>query len=292
MLLKDSRALVIGGSGALGPALVEELRNLGCLVTWTSRKDIESDPSHLRLDLISRVDIETALLSQDFDFIFNLAADFGADLDVSLNVNVLGLNNLLSACVAHGIKSKVVLIGSAAEYGYVAARKSPVSESQPLVPISVYGLTKVWQTQLAMHYSDRLSIVIARMFNLDAPNLKDSLFLGKLDKQIDEFRRGIISEIRTGPLDAVRDYVEVSLAAKQICAIGLLGEQAKAYHVASGVPVTMRTVLAERLSRGNIAQKSHVISATDGSSRSAQVSTIFADITRTTELVRRLYGEQ
>lgn len=292
MLLSGSNALVIGGSGALGPSLVEELLDLGCRVTWTSRKEVKDDTTHLKLDLMSRFEVERAILSRDFDFIFNLAADLGADLDSALNVNVLGLNNLLSACVEHRIKSKVVLVGSAAEYGYVASEDSPVTESQPLAPVSVYGLTKVWQTQLALHYSDRLSIVIARMFNLDAPNLKDSLFLGKLDRQIDEFKRGLISEIRTGPLDAVRDYVEVGQAARQICAIGVLGEGANAYHVASGVPISMLEVLSERLLSANIDLKSHVISATEGSSRSSQVSTIFADMTRTTELVRRLYGEQ
>ena len=292
MLLRGKNALVIGGSGALGPSLIEELIGLGCTVTWTSRAAETPRSQHLKLDLLNRVEIVSVLESRDFDLIFNLAADLGTNLDSSLNVNVLGLNNLLSVCLDKGDKARIVLIGSAAEYGHIDPLDNPVSEDHALSPVSVYGLTKVWQTQLALHYSDRLQIVVARMFNLDAPNLKESLFLGKLDKQIAEFKEGLLSEIQTGPLDAVRDYIDVQMAATQICAIGALGEAGQAYHVASGSPISMYELLCKRFEQANLDLKYHRTSASQGSTRSSGVSKIYADITRTSALVCELYGSK
>jgi GDP-4-dehydro-6-deoxy-D-mannose reductase len=69
-------------------------------------------------------------------------------------------------------------------------------------------------------------VVVARVFNLDGIGIKERLFVGRLQKQIEEVLAGKKSVIELGSLSATRDYVSTDEAAKQLLAIaeqGFLG---------------------------------------------------------------------
>jgi len=141
------------------------------------------------------------------------------------------------------------LIGSAAEYGVVRLEENPIREDRVLNPVSIYGLTKAWQTQLAGYYaSSGVDVVVARVFNLDGPRLSERLFIGRLQKQIAEVLACQKTVIELGPLTAIRDYVSTDEAADQVLAIAEHGETGRVYHVASGLPVKMRDILVRYLS--------------------------------------------
>ena len=87
-------------------------------------------------------------------------------------------------------KSRVLLVGSSAEYGNIEEGESPISELHPLNPTSIYGLTKIFQTHLMRLYVELhgLDIVMARVFNLNGKGISDKLFIGSLYKQIKDFK--------------------------------------------------------------------------------------------------------
>ena len=65
-------------------------------------------------------------------------------------MNTQGVRHLLDALEEEKLRSRVVVMGSAAEYGVTAPEENPLSEDRILRPVSIYGLTKAFQTQLAL----------------------------------------------------------------------------------------------------------------------------------------------
>jgi len=81
------------------------------------------------------------------DQIYNFAGSFSNDYNVDYNVNVLLPKNILDSIINLKINTRVLLIGSAAEYGIINEKDNPIKEDYKLNPVSIYGLTKVFQAK-------------------------------------------------------------------------------------------------------------------------------------------------
>jgi nucleoside-diphosphate-sugar epimerase len=278
--------LITGASGALGQAVVARLRrdDHTRLVLTSRNRQAEN---YFQLDICDREEIHSSIKSIEPDLVLHLAATFTDDFKNAYAVNVEATMGLLDAVRRSGCRTRVVLIGSAAEYGMVLPKENPVREDRALHPVSIYGLTKAWQTQLAAFYAScGVDVTTARVFNLDGPGLSERLFIGRLHKQIDDVLAGRKSVIEVGPLNATRDYISTEEAAAQILAIAELGESGRVYHVASGRPVSMRNLLIRYLSINNL-DSSIVREAVNLTNRIGyDVQVIYADITSTMQLMR------
>lgn len=278
--------LVTGAAGSLGKALVAILRqDVNTRVVATSHRF--DDASDLQLDVCDREQLDAAINQTNPDLVLHLAATFTHDFDDAYAVNVRAAQQLLEAVLQSGRGARVLLIGSAAEYGVVQPDENPIHENRVLNPVSIYGLTKAWQTQLAGVYAGRgVDVVVARIFNLDGPGLSERLFIGRLQKQIDAVLAGRQSAIELGPLCASRDYVSIDEAAKQVLAIAAHAVTGRVYHVASGVPIRMRDLLAKYLAIHNL-DASIVRENVDLTNRVGyDVPAIYADVTSTMALMK------
>jgi len=186
--------------------------------------------------------------------VYHLAGSFSQDYETDYAANVLSTRNILEAVLHSKLETRVLLVGSAAEYGAIRPGDNPVKETQPLNPASVYGLTKAYQTHLMNYYvqAHGMNIVMARPFNLLGRGLNKSLFVGRVYEQIDAFKKGEISCIELGNLDSYRDYVRVESAVEDYARIMEHGETGNVYHVASGKPVQMRELLAQILKEESV----------------------------------------
>jgi len=279
------RLLITGASGALGRAVVSRLREISNDFIVFAPKRCGSINS---LDLLDADQIRCTIEHINPDLILNLAATFSENFDEACAVNVMAPRYLLEAVKASGRPIRLVLVGSAAEYGVVTPSENPIREDHVLRPVSVYGITKAWQTELAYLYASRgADVVVARIFNLIGPYISERLFVGRLYKQIDEIRSGKRTQVEVGPLSAIRDYLPVSDAASYLLAIADFGKVGKVYHVASGRPVTMRELIVRELAAHGL-DESIIIEGTAFSNRSGyDVPAIYADITETTALLYR-----
>lgn len=279
--------LVTGGTGALGQALLTCMQKSGgyCGIAASRHPAGASD---VQLDVRDREQLAAVIKNTEPDVVLHLAATFGNDFDEAYAINVEAARNLLEEVHQSGRPVRVVLIGSAAEYGVVRPEENPVREDRMLAPVSVYGLTKAWQTQLASLYASRgVDVVVARVFNLDGPGLSERLFIGRLQKQIDDVLADRKAVIELGPLGASRDYISTDDAAEQIMAIAAYAEPGRAYHVASGVPVTMREILTRRLAIYKL-DASIVREASELTNRVGyDVPVIYADITSTMQIMKK-----
>ena len=132
--------LVTGASGALGRAVVARLRAAGAYrVVAASRADATQDG--VRLDVRDRDAIVAAMREYQPELVLHLAASFGDDFAESYAVNVEAARHLLDAAMAGAPACRVVLVGSAAEYGAVDPQENPLREDRRLAPVSTYGLT-------------------------------------------------------------------------------------------------------------------------------------------------------
>ncbi len=275
--------LVTGATGALGKAVTKYLNKKdGYKVVTTGRSGNDTD---FQLDITDGVQLEEIIDLVKPGLIIQLAATFTHDFDGAYAVNVQANRQLLELVKHSKSNLRVLLIGSAAEYGVIEADESPVSEEHDLNPVSVYGLTKVWQTQLAGFYSKHgVDVVVARVFNLKGRGLSEKLFVGRLQKQIDGVLSGEHSVIELGPLSATRDYISTDDAARQLIDIAEFGESGLVYHIASGKPLVMRELLKTTLREYDL-DISIVHEAGEKSSRSGyDVPVIYADIKRTSQL--------
>lgn len=283
------KVLVTGSSGALGQAVIAQLGLIDNVQIYTvGRNPVSHVFKHFIGDLCDSAQISRIFNEVQPNFALHLAAKFTGSLDEMFAINVQAARNLLDEAKKSSIKTKVILTGSAAEYGVVSEIESPIREDHLLQPVSAYGVTKAWQTQLmGLYCSQGVDVLVARVFNLSGPGIAKNLFFGKISHQINEILAGNIETIEIGPLSAVRDYISTEDAADLILAVMRHGEPGEIYHVASGHPITMRNLLKKELQRATI-DFSVVREENKNSNRTGyDVPVIYADMTKTLKLLEQ-----
>lgn len=280
-----TKVLVTGATGALGKALIKELKSKDFETFATATKEnqsIGSDIFFSACDLRNNEELEQLYNEIQPELIFHLAATFTSDLSEAYRVNVAASKQILELAQD---KARVVLIGSAAEYGMVKPDESPVKEDHALAPFTAYGVSKAWQTQLLGFYEQKgADVVCARIFNLYGPNMSNRLFAGIVQAQIDLIKAGKQQFIEVGDLSATRDYLSTEEAVDQLLLIAKHGMAGNIYHVASGIPTTMREFLTMQL-KANLLDESIIrISQNCQSPNGPRVPVIFADMTKTNRL--------
>lgn len=280
------RVLVTGANGALGRVLCRRFAADGTVELQRTDRAGGDGPGGLPCDITDAGAVRALLERTRPERIFHLAGLSSGEFERDFAVNVEGARHLCEGTLALGLAPRLVLIGSAAEYGFVAPGENPVTEAHPLRPASVYGLTKAFQTQLALFYAARhqVDIVVARLFNLIAPGVPENLFAGRAERLIARYRRGEIAALEFGNLSSTRDYVEGEDAVDQLLLIAGRGVRGEVYHVASGRPITMRDLLARLLREASIPADA-VREAPDRPTRmGTDVPIVYADTSKTRAL--------
>ncbi len=278
--------LVTGATSPLGRRLVARLRADGDERVVGSARTAEPGEDIVACDVTAPGQLAELVETLRPSRVFHLVARYDGPFDAALAVNAGAAQTLLEAVARGGLTSRVVLIGSAAEYGAVAPQENPVRVDRALAPISVYGTGKAIQTQIASHYArDRgIDVVVARPFNLRMSGLAERLFVGRVERCIEAVRNGHESTIKVGNLDAVRDYVGIDEALRQLTDIAARGEAGEVYHVGSGRPTRVGDLLDELLRAAGLDRSVVEMVAPQAVRPGYDVPVIYADITRTTAL--------
>src|SRR3990167_6096831 len=128
---------------------------------------------------------------------------------------------------ASGLKTRNLIFGRLAGYGFSAHSNTSVGEHHPCNPVSVYVLMKLFQTALMRTYIRlyEMDIVVVRPFNLLGSGISERLFVGKMERDIARYKRGEIKKIITGDLSVERDYIDIKEAIKYYAAVMEKGER-------------------------------------------------------------------
>jgi GDP-4-dehydro-6-deoxy-D-mannose reductase len=173
-----------------------------------------------------------------------------SDPGATLRTNVLGASHLLEAIQAEAPRARVVVVGSAEEYGAVPAERQPIREDEPLRPRSPYAVSKAAQGLLALqHAAAGLAVTLCRVFPHTGPGRGEAFAESSWARQLAEIEAGLRSPvIEVGNLEAVRDFTDVRDVAAAYLGLLAPGAPTGTFNVCSGHGVAMREVL-DRLVR-------------------------------------------
>lgn len=243
------RVYVTGARGFVGTRLVRRLEQGGHLVTAADREVDIRDSRALCASLRAAAPEAVVHLAAQS----SVAASFH-DPAGCYEINYLGSLNLLRALDQVAPAARLLLIGSADQYGGQARGAPALEESDPLRPQSPYARSKLAVERLGLRANRRGGNVVAtRSFNHTGPGQDDRFVAPTFARQAAEIAAGLREpRIQVGNLESVRDFLHVDDVIDAYTALLEPGVAPGVYNVASGVPHTIRELLNALLARAEV----------------------------------------
>lgn len=176
------RALVTGGTGFVGRALVGRLDALG-VETWRFAKSLTTAGRDIGGDVTEPDDVERAFAIAKPSHVFHLAgvrtrSSVEEEIARATAVNVLG-TQCVALNAARRQVDRLVVLGSAEEYGPIAA---PFREDDEEQPVTMYGKSRLIATREALHIGEvsDLEVVALRATVAYGPGQASDMFIAEL----------------------------------------------------------------------------------------------------------------
>ncbi len=267
--------LITGANGFVGSYLAKELLDEGADVYGFIRpedmaameknlidKGIKDKLQMLEGDLTDITTLANALDASQPDYLFHLAAQsfvelsFRRPLDTQ-HINCIGTANLLEAVRVKDMDTKMIFAGSSEEYGMVISSEEqyqqslnngktvfpepekipelPVSESNPLRPMSPYAVSKVYGDLLMQnyHHSFGMDTVVSRAFNHEGAGRGIMFVTSVITNQIMKLKYNETDGILIGNINAFRDWSHVSDIIQGYLLLAAKGKSGEAYNQGS-----------------------------------------------------------
>lgn len=227
------------------------LQNLSCVVDKISL---------VECDLRDAASVNSMIEKIKPDRIFHLAAQSFVQASWNqpadtFNNNVISQVNILESVRRIVPKCRILVVGSSEEYGFVNPKETPITEDQPLRPLSPYGVSKVAQDLMGYQYfkSYGLHIVRTRAFNHEGPRRGNVFVTSNFAKQIAEIESGIQEPIiKVGNLEAIRDYTDVRDTVRGYWIALEHGDPGEVYNICSGHGWQIRDVLEHLINASTV----------------------------------------
>ena len=245
------RVLITGVSGFAGSYLAKKLYELGADVYGLIRKRADwSKPKNLvdkgiidkinliEGDLLDITSLANALDISQPEVIFHFASQsyvpnsFRYPLDTQ-QINCIGTANLLESIRIKDYDPVVVFAGSSEEYGLVISSEKqydhvkkkynvifpepekipevPISEKNPLRPMSPYGVSRVYGDYIMRDYYFAYGIktIISRAFNHEGAGRGKRFVTSVITRQVMQLKMNEVDRIVIGNVNAFRDWSHV-----------------------------------------------------------------------------------
>jgi GDPmannose 4,6-dehydratase len=223
---------------------------------------IENDVELLEGNIRDISSIASSLDRSKPDIIFHLAAQSFIPRSFSypgetMEVNCLGTSNLFEAVRSSELDPIVVFAGSNEEYGLVffshaqykqlkkkygviipeptSIPELPITETNPLRPVSPYAVSKVYADYLTRNYYTcfGLKTVVSRGFSQEGAGRGRMYVTSTIARQVMQLKRGEIDKITIGNVNAFRDWSHINDVVKGYCLLAEKGRHGDVYNQGS-----------------------------------------------------------
>tara|TARA_B100000579_G_C22832576_1_gene856836 strand:- start:418 stop:1434 length:1017 start_codon:yes stop_codon:yes gene_type:complete len=312
----SKKALITGISGQDGSYLAQYLLKEGYKVFGLERRsasndsfrlkylDIYSDVEIFNIDLIEHASIIKLISLNQFDEIYNLAAQsfVGDSWDNAIStseINSIGVVNILDSIRQFSSHTKFYQASTSEMFGMVQA--TPQNENTPFYPRSPYGVSKLYSHWITINYREsfKLHSCSGILFNHESPLRGIQFVTKKIINGLCNFLNNKQS-IRLGNLDAKRDW---GFAGDYVKAMHLMLKQKSPddYVIGTGIETSVRDFCSIALNKLELKHtwtgsglnekcilekdKSTIIEVSPQFFRPAEVNSLLADTTKAKEIL-------
>ena len=263
------RVLITGASGFAGTHLVEALKQSA------NAKDMEifgtvfngsgvlaellPQDHIIPLNLMDVEAVKSLFTTVQPDQIYHLASfafvgqsfERGAEL---LTNNIELQEHVLEALLKYTPSARLLVIGSAEEYGLSEQGESPIKEDHPFRPVNPYAVSKVAQDLLAYAFtvSHKLNIVRVRPFNHIGERQTIDFAIPAFAKQIIAIERGQQDSLSVGNLTGLRDFTDVKDMVRAYILLMEKGQVGEVYNIGSGTGVKMSEIVDKLIALSSV----------------------------------------
>jgi GDP-4-dehydro-6-deoxy-D-mannose reductase len=258
--------LVTGGTGFLGHHLLNSLtRTKGQLVSYSLDKPFPLFRlEHVHYSYGDLLDFNAiAKVIQEFkpNEIYHVGAQSSVGVShkkpyETIEINVLGSQNILEAARRFSPNAKVILLSSSDVYGHGSGLLDIMRvESDPYLPRTPFASSKSCMELIGKQYFHTWNshVVIARPFNFAGPAQNRSFVLSNIADQIIKIQHHYGEPVLyTGNLDVSRDVVDVRDVARALILIMGSSPPGEIYNICSGKISTIRELVEEMINIAGI----------------------------------------
>lgn len=254
--VRHSVVLVTGAAGFVGRHLLRFLqqasegpeRIIALDVRAVGVPDCGDRVLWVKSDLTEYQEVRKVLKEIQPDGIIHLAGVTSSDdLRTYFAANVQACEHILSTASELPDWPRVVVVGSAAQYGIISGEYEMVDESRPLLGSTPYAVSKILQEKWALLYNrfESLPVICARPFNIIGPGQPAHLVPATFLHQVADVLNGRAKEVCVGNTSAYRDFTDVRDVVAALWALMNAEGSAngQAFNIASGQPVRIADIL-------------------------------------------------
>ncbi|MDO8487422.1 MAG: GDP-mannose 4,6-dehydratase [Candidatus Curtissbacteria bacterium] len=263
----SKKVLITGVAGFVGSHLTKYLiaqnfKVVGFFHPLHSTENISSLKDKLELvacDILNYKQVEEEIAGIKPDYVFHLAAFSSPSQSLqnprqTLENNIFGQINILDSLVKIKSNAKILIVGSADEYGNVDKKDLPVKEDHPLSPGSPYAVSKVAQDMLGYQYflNYGLNIVRVRPSNHIGPRQAPVFVVSAFASQIAVLEKQGGGIMKVGNLESERDFTDVGDMVKAYLLALDRGKIGEVYNIGSGKVIKIGKILEIMLSQVHV----------------------------------------